>query len=143
MLAYLKHKDDLPIAGVAWVTLNSLFTTVTTADHRKATLLEIAKQGKSKPKYSRLDKTQGMLAMALRGYLDPKSGTYDPEFKNELFSLRPDWVFSGDELRKQDLLKLAESGQERLSSSLHLLQLFLSNAHRYPSDRIPYSFILL
>ena len=76
----------------------------------KAALLKLAASGAEKP----LPKKHP-LGHKLKSYISHNSKCFDPEFKNKLQKIRPDWFqrYKGPETRKAALLNLATSGAEK------------------------------
>jgi len=74
---------------------------------KKQYLLELARSGGEKPK----PKTK--LAHCLISYMREKSVAYDPEFTKQIKKLRPDWFVDKSDLKKEQLLQMAKSGERR------------------------------
>ena len=72
----------------------------------KETLLEMAKEGKPKP----TRKTN--LRNSLLIYMNPNYGYYDPEFTEEIKSIRPEWL-KKKMTHKETLLEMAKEGKPR------------------------------
>lgn len=73
----------------------------------KADLFELAEMGAEKPHM----KTK--LGTALHHYCHPKSATYDPEFRQRITELRPDWFFAHTTPWKRAIVRqLAKSGAD-------------------------------
>jgi hypothetical protein len=83
-----------------------------TPDEKKRRLLELAESGAAKP-----DKSDKLCAALIR-YCG--GGCYDDEFNKQIRALRPDWFADTAAAIKAELLKLAESGAPRPSSSAWL-----------------------
>jgi len=73
------------------------------SDENKKQLLEMAKNGESKPHY----KTE--FGGALNSYIRLTSGSYDSSFTKKIKKIRPDWFTSETEKIKQQLLKMAKN----------------------------------
>ena len=93
-------------------------------EDKKAALLELAISGAKKPMRKR-----HRLGFALHDYVNPSKRTYDPELKNKLQEVRPDWFLQSrdPETKKELLLKLAASGAKKSCIKEHrLLHTFTS-----------------
>ena len=91
------------------------------ANERKNQLLQMAKNGDSKP-FPEVHP----LGDALKRYILESSKVYDAEFDKKIRALRPDWFLSEFEIKKQYLLSIAKSG-ETLNKN-DCLRSFLFNA---------------
>lgn len=105
---------------------------------KKSILLQMAASGAEKPL-----KGKHKLTHVLTAYVSPSSSCYDPEFKNKLQELRPDWFQSTQTFTPKDkkscLLKLASSGVDKPIRGKHPLGGVLSryidpNSSSYDSD---------
>ena len=85
------------------------------ASQKKQNLLQIAKNGKPRPKQKKHG-WGGMLCL----YTNSKHACYDPEFDKKIRELRPDWFVTqsdGANQKKQQLLEMAKNGEPRPSQS--------------------------
>jgi hypothetical protein len=69
----------------------------------KKTLLQLAKKGADRPAWG------SVLMTALRNYTSGQTTAYDPKFREQIFTLRPDWLPNAREsLRKNARIHMAE-----------------------------------
>ena len=94
------------------------------SESKKKEILELAQSGADKPQ-----KPDSPLEWSLRKYFSPSSSVYDPEFKQKLKKLRPDWFrdSSNSESKKKEILELARSGADRPKPKEHPLGYSLRN----------------
>ena len=81
------EKLILAKSGLTVVVTPAVTSAVTSASVKKVELLDMAKKGEKRP-----DKTK--VGSALRSYVDPRSGSYDPDFNKKLRELAPIWFQS-------------------------------------------------
>ena len=89
------------------------------ANQKKQKLLEMARSGEDKPNYK-----NHILGRILYGYCYPTSSSYDAEFDKQIRELRPDWFITQFDVanqKKQKLLEMARSGEDRPSGKKHTL----------------------
>jgi hypothetical protein len=80
-------------------------------EHKKQELLKMAQRGEAKPSVA-----AHRLGHSLKAYINPSRRNYDPKLTEHLKKIRPDWFNSQTATankKKQELLKLAKSGQKR------------------------------
>ncbi len=80
---------------------------VNSATAKKEELLELAKNGEPKPHHS------SMLGSTLGSYICKVCSSYDAVFDKEIRELAPDWFVNPADANKEELLKLARSGEPR------------------------------
>lgn len=102
------------------------------SQEKKEAILKMALEGGLRPK------TTTVLGQALANYLDPKSTSYDADFKHKLVEERPDWFQKGSEKKKAMILSLAKQGKEKSSLRGELLTAFrnYTNPKNTSYDRI-------
>jgi hypothetical protein len=81
---------------------------VDTATENKKLLLEMAKKGEPRPKQK-----ESKVGLALCSYTNPKCGSYDPEFDEEIRNLAPHWFVNTAAENKKLLLEMAKRGEPR------------------------------
>jgi hypothetical protein len=80
---------------------------------KKNELLEMAKAGKNRPNCYYKSSVGGSLDAVLRNYTDENNRSYDQIFTDNIKKLRPDWFIKSSDIKKEKLLKMAESGVDR------------------------------
>jgi hypothetical protein len=103
-------------------------TTKEKCNLKKQKLLMMAKTGQDRP-----SKHKNELGVALVGYTtgqNKKRGCYDAEFTKQITEIRPDW-FNKVASKKQEIIELAKTGQDRPTERNHHLGKALS---RYLKD---------
>lgn len=90
---------------------------LSSAEHNKQLLLEMARKGE-KPS------NKNPLRKALRYYTCKSSGRYDPEFTKRIKELSPDWLTPQIVLNKRLLIDMASRGKPKPNHKTHLGQVF-------------------
>ena len=109
------------------ISYSSLFyKSPSSADIKKKTLLEMARNGDPRPRYY-IDKNNenpqdillgirrnnASLDAAIRKYTTSNSKAFDPTFNKEIRELAPQWFESSSDINKQKLLEMARNGEKR------------------------------
>jgi hypothetical protein len=103
---------------------------ISSADHKKQLLLEMAGNGEPRPS----QKTK--IGRALSEYTKPSSIMYDAKFHKKMKKLKPDWFWSQTEVasqKKKELIRIAKNGEDRPSHDKTKLGQALSNYTRKSS----------
>ena len=83
---------------------------ISSSDHKKQLLLEMAGRGELKPKIGH------HLYSSLLGYTRKKSQVFDPVFANEIKKLAPQWFVKQSDIvrnKKETILKMAKDGDAK------------------------------
>lgn len=86
---------------------------VDTVAENKATLLEMACAGKTKPQTNSEDSKERKLATALGSYTYPSSACYSVEFERAIRKAAPQWFVDPAIEKKKVLLEMARAGRPR------------------------------
>jgi hypothetical protein len=87
---------------------------IDTAAPKKARLLQMAEMGKKRPSASSGNRTEKQLGRALYNYTNRH---IDSEFNVQIRALRPDWFVDTTTENKAELIRMAEMGKKRPSTS--------------------------
>lgn len=106
------------------------------SDTAKAELLDLAKSGAPKPHYK--NKLYGKLTE----YINEGRSSFDADFTIEIKKLAPSWFADTSTIKKQELLKMARSGQKRPNQRKHPLGYILDSYCKASSNSYDPEFVL-
>lgn len=87
----------------------------------KSKLIEMAKKGEPRPSQKKHD-----LGTVFSTYTCKCANSYDPVFDKQIRKIAPHWFINSADVKKQELIKMAQNGEPRPSQKKHALGIFLS-----------------
>lgn len=106
------------------------------SDRSKNELLDLAKSGAPKPHY------KNKMYSKLTEYINEGRSSYDADFTAQIKKIAPHWFADTSTIKKQEILKMARSGQKRPNQRKHPLGYTLDSYCKASSNSYDPEFVV-